>query len=663
MAVHTGVKLFSMKNFSEKYFPWILLVLITVTLVILTLTSEGYTGGADNINHYFLSRFAWKYPLHFFDPWGRPVYTILSFPFAQLGFMSVKLLNVFFGMCTAYIAYLIAKRLDIRPSYLVMIFVVFTPLYCVMLPTALTEILFGLILILAVYLFFGGHFIASAIVLSFLPFTRSEGIIMFPIFFLAYLLKGKIKPIPFLLTGFVVLSLTGSYVYKDLFWIINNPAYPIHHPIYKDKGPLLHFYNNLYFIFGTVMKYLFLLGTLWLLFRLYMTKWSFRTDVFFAILLIWVPFAGYFVTHSFLYWKALGGSIGLVRVIAAVLPLAAIIALMGFQWIIQLFFKHKWQQVSLVLIISILVIIGCFRIYPFPVKLSPEEELIRKATGWVKAEGLGHGKIIFNDLNVPFNMDLDPNDGAVCAQKWFVDHKDPAPDMPDSAVFIWDSHFGPNECQVPLDSLMLNPHYKLINRFLPGGDLKTLGGYNYEVNVFLRLPQGETSDNTAQLELLKQAEEKNMQVLYSKTLDFEDAGKGADSVHCTRKTAYSGTFSYVVGNNEEFTPGFHIQSAALQGKKEGLQVRVSVAVFTENSFGDNPADLVISLENNKGSYQYASYPLDKEAPLAGQWNNVSVSVFIPEIKADGDLFKIYIWHRGKQPFMMDLMKADVLVRK
>jgi len=120
-----------MKTFTDKYLQWILLGLISCTMVILTIISEGYFGGADNINHYFISHYSFQYHLLFFDSWGRPSYTILSSPFAQFGFLSVKLLNVFFGMCTAFFAFLIAKRLDIKPSYLVIIFVVFTPIYCV----------------------------------------------------------------------------------------------------------------------------------------------------------------------------------------------------------------------------------------------------------------------------------------------------------------------------------------------------------------------------------------------------------------------------------------------------------------------------------------------------------------------------------------------------
>jgi hypothetical protein len=392
-------------------------------------------------------------------------------------------------------------------------------------------------------------------------------------------------------------------------------------------------------------------------------KWSFKTDTFFAILLILVPFVGYFIFHSLLFWKALGGSLGLIRVIAAVLPLAAVVALMGYQWIIQIFFKQPWQQVGFMIITSIAVIMACFNIYPFPVRLSPEESLVKKATNWVKTAGLSHKMIIFNDLNVPFYLGLDPYNGAECVQKWFVHHQDPSPGMPDSSVFIWDAHFGPNECQVPLDSLMKNPHYQLLTRFLPPGDFRTLGGYNYEVYVFMRLPQGITSDNAIKLELLKKEEENKFNIIYSKKLDFEDAGTNQDSVNFTKKTAFSGSMAYRVGANTEFSPGIEISCASLPGKKEDIRVRVSLAVFPEVPFKENLTSLVVSLENSEESYQYSSFPLAEKAPSVQQWNPMNVMVALPEIRSPGDKIKIYLWHQGKQAFLMDDLKADVLVEK
>jgi hypothetical protein len=652
-----------MKTFTDKYLPWILLALLSCVMVILALASEGFTGGADNINHYFLARYAFQHPLFFFDPWGRPLYTILSSPFAQLGFTGAKLLNVFFGMCTAWFAFRIAKKLDLRPPYLVMIFVVFTPMYCIMLPTTLTEILFGLMLVLTVFFFLRENYIVAAIILSFIPFARYEGVMMLPIFLLAFLLKGKFKPIPFLLTGFVFFSLAGGYFYKDLLWIFHHPPYPVHHEIYKEHGPLLHFARSYNFLFGKPLLLLFLLGSLWLALQWRKSKFSFRSDVFFIILVILVPFVGYFAAHSFLYWKALGGSLGLIRVIAAVCPLASLVSLMGYQWFAETFIKQRLQPVIAVVIISVIVIVACFRIYPFPIPLSPEETTVKAATTWVKKAGLSHKKIIFTDLNVPFDMGLDPNNGAVCSQKWFIGHRDPSPDAPDSSVFIWDAHFGPNESQVPLDSLMQNPHYKLINRFAPQEKTKTLGGYEYAVYVFLRLPELDSYDPAYKRSLLEEAEKNNLDLLFIKEMNFEDRRISQDSLNYSGDKVVSGSSSYLVPGNMEFSPGFTLNGSSFPLKKGGIRAEISVMVFPEVSFTENNAYLVVSIENSTKAYFYSSFQLDEKAPETGRWNKVSVTVSLPEIQSAGDRLKIYIWHKGKQPFRMDDLRAGFLVRK
>ena len=316
------------------------------------------------------------------------------------------------------------------------------------------------------------------------------------------------------------------------------------------------------------------------------------------------------------------------------------------------------------IITSIVVIMASFKIYPFPVRLSPEESMVKDATNWVKAAGLSNKKIIFNDLNVPFYMGMDPYNGAVCAPKWFVNHRDPSPNaIPDSAVFIWDSHFGPNECQVPLDSLMMNPHYQLINRFLPAGELKTLGGYDYEVYVFLRLPVGMTADNQAQLDLLKKAAENNLRIFSSKKLDFEEGGTVKDTLHYTNKTAFSGSWAYKVGPNKEFSPGPGYDCSSLPANKDGLSIRVEVAVFTEVSFRENPTSLIISVEHAKESYYYSKFSMEEKAPAVGEWNLVDVIVSLPEFKSSRDKIKIYLWHEGKKEFLMDAMKVDILVKK
>ena len=202
-----------------------ILALVFVLLLVLSFFSQGYYGGTDNINHYFLSRYSWTYPNLFLNPWGRPLYTILSSPFAQFGFQGIKVFNVILGTLSAWLLMKTARELKVKPSWLAIIILCFTPLYMIMLFTAMTEIVFSFVFICSLYLFFSKRFIAAAIVISFLPFARSEGYFMIPVIFLGLVLRREWKAIPFLGLGFVVFSLLGAYQFKDLLWVIrNNPC-------------------------------------------------------------------------------------------------------------------------------------------------------------------------------------------------------------------------------------------------------------------------------------------------------------------------------------------------------------------------------------------------------------------------------------------------------
>ncbi|MCX6252158.1 MAG: hypothetical protein NTX61_15595 [Bacteroidetes bacterium] len=650
-----------MKSFFEKYLYLIILSLCFLFLVIMSLLSEGYYGGADNINHYFIARFAFHYPHLFMNSWGRPLYTILSSPFACLGFAWMKLFNVLLGVLTAFFSYQIAKKLDIRPAWLTIILVIFTPLYCVMLPTGLTEILFGFVLILSIYLFFDEKYIFSAIVISFIPFARTEGIVIIPILFFAYLARKKFIAIPFLLTGFVVFSIIGSFFYKDLLWIINNPAYPIHHPIYKQGGPLLHFVRNSTFIFGSPVKILFILGTFSLIYRFFRTGKTGKIRILFETWLIFVPFLVYFTAHSYLYWKTLGGSIGLVRVMAGVLPLAAILASRGVQLIDEGILRiNRLKSVFHMVLIPIVLYAG-FQLYTLPVKLGPEESVVKNTTKWVKDQGLTKKPVFFTDLNVPFFLDMDVYNTAKCDQIWFA--KD-IKTIPDSCIFIWDAHFGPNESQTPLDSLMLNPHLRLIGLFEPESEIITFGGYNYEVYVFRNFSGIQIQDNRMirdSLLMMKDESFSNEKSLVN--CDFEMGCPGMDAGKILSDTAHSGNHSYRMAFNDEFGGTVTTKYREISARNDAFRVRATFFIYPLVPFSINKTDVVISLEDKKSAYSYHGFPLEKMDLKVNQWNAVSLRVNLPEVHSADDVVKFYFWHQGKKEFLIDDLRVEVLLKK
>jgi hypothetical protein len=90
--------------------PYILLF-TGIALAGIQLLSTGVNGETDSITHYQIARHAFKYPQLFFDHWGKPLFTLLSAPFAQLGYIGSVVFNLLCGLWSSWFAYLISKRL------------------------------------------------------------------------------------------------------------------------------------------------------------------------------------------------------------------------------------------------------------------------------------------------------------------------------------------------------------------------------------------------------------------------------------------------------------------------------------------------------------------------------------------------------------------------
>ncbi|MGB4079391.1 MAG: hypothetical protein WBK43_12820, partial [Prolixibacteraceae bacterium] len=112
-------------------------------------SAYGY-GGADNIGHYQIARYAFKYPELFLDLWGKPVLTTLMAPFALFGFAGARFFNVLAALVTLWLTARISDRLYPGSGLFAAIILAFTPVFFHLVPSCLTEILFACVLAAAV---------------------------------------------------------------------------------------------------------------------------------------------------------------------------------------------------------------------------------------------------------------------------------------------------------------------------------------------------------------------------------------------------------------------------------------------------------------------------------------------------------------------------------
>lgn len=472
---------------TERRIAVVLILASFILLAVITWLSDGIYTGADNINHYHIAHFAWKYPHLLLDHWGKPLFTLLSSPFAYFGFFGARMFNILAGLTTAWLAYLTLSRLGYRNAYLVIIFVVFAPMYFMIQMTSLTEILFSLVLMLSVYLYFTNRFLLSAIILSFLPLARTEGIIILPVFALAFLLQRRWRAVPLLATGVLVYSFAGMSYYHDFLWLIHQNPYAADSDLYG-SGSLLHFAEDTKFIQGLPLAFLMLAGILALGWQVVRSQSTGRQKALKIFWIIFVPYALYFIFHSVLWWKGLGGSLGLTRVIAAVLPLACMISFIGYNAVSELLSFNRLARISFMLAIVFTVILTTFKVNTVPVEVKGSEKLIKEATAWVKTENKIGKVIYYYDPVACFFLGLDPYDASKSRMLLF-DGGLRMQSLADSSLLIWDAHFGPNEGRVPPDTVLNQPQLKLLKIFRPDIPFNDLGGFNYEVYVFRRFPE------------------------------------------------------------------------------------------------------------------------------------------------------------------------------
>lgn len=565
--------------------------------------------------------------------------------------------NILAGLTTAWLAFLIISRLGYRNAYLVIIFVVFAPLYFMMQMTSLTEILFSLVLVLSVYLYLTDRFLLSAIVLSFLPLARTEGIIILPIFALAYLLLSKWWAIPLLATGFIVYSFAGMSYYHDFLWLIHQNPYPIASDIYG-SGSLLHFAEDTKFISGLPLVFLMLTGVLVLGWQAVKSSLEDRRKALSIFWIIFVPYAVYFIFHSILWWKGLGGSLGLTRVIAAVLPLACMISFIGYNAVSKLLSFSRVAEIIFMLAVVFIIIRTTFAVNNVPVKITGSDKVLKETADWVKMENKNGKFIYYYDCVECFFLGLDPYDETKSRIAPFGDN------LADSSLLIWDAHFGPNEGTTPLNTLLNQSHLKLLKVFRPDQPFTVLGGYNYEVYVFRHLPANSAAVNNQSI-LSEMADDNDVQNDFRTLADmnFESPITRQDQQNLTQEAAHSGKSSYRLGSSEEYGPGASAIFSAMNPESTfPMRIEASVYVYTKQKPVTNQVSLVISCENHGKPYVYQTSDLGTNM-AAGSWTKLTTWINMQESKSPNDNIKVYLWHRGKDELFVDDLKAEVIVKK
>lgn len=432
--------------------------------ILIAFLMDGTGDSGDSIEHYLISRFAFLHPELFLHHWGKPVFTFLSSPFSQFGFTGIKIFNCIVAAVTGYFTIQTASRMRMPLPSISIFFLFFAPVYFKYIFSGMTEHLLGLALILSVFLMMKKKITLSVLIVSFMPFMRSEGLVLMGVFALYLLVKKCYRYLPLLLTGHVIYSIVGYFYYHDLLWVFDRIPY-LNLDSWYGAGHWPDFIFKLYYVVGLPLFGMLILGLVWMVINLFQKK-NIQYPLFFheELILIYGSFLAFFMAHTMFWALGIFNSMGLGRVLNSVIPLTALIGLRGLTWISNT--RIRW--LNSVLFYGILLFIAAFPFLGNPASLkwekdlglSSDQKLINEVISELK-EGSSRKLYLYSHPYIGMQLGIDPYDpsqrGKISALK------DPE-DLPLHTVIIWDSWFSLVEEGYTLENLLTKEFLVMVSQ-------------------------------------------------------------------------------------------------------------------------------------------------------------------------------------------------------
>lgn len=431
------------------------LAVIAILLLIVCLIFEGTGGGGDSVFHFQYAKFAWQHPENFFNHWAKPLYTIFAFPFAQFGFIGIKVFNVLMSLVSTYFTFKILQHFKTTNAQFIAIVLYSITLFVNVTISGLTEPFSAALLMVSIYFLVKNKTILGLFIISFLPFIRSEGLIILGVIFIYLIAAKKLKWSPWLISGHVVMSIIGSFYYHDLLWVFNKIPYAHMSSVYG-IGTWTHFIEQLYFQMGLIEYVLFFVGCLAMVIALIKLKGK-MPFVNEKLWLIYGCFFAFFIAHTSFWALGIFNSMGLSRVFVSVIPLMAIIALDGLNFIENyIVFINNKLAIGVKYILIILIIVFPFLKTPAAYKIPDDFELdasqvlIKNSVVPYLNAHKPNKTIVIADISVPLFKNLDPFDKSKV--KMIYDIKD-FNSMDSNTLLVWDTWLSVMEFGLTLEKL------------------------------------------------------------------------------------------------------------------------------------------------------------------------------------------------------------------
>lgn len=425
--------------------------------------STGIYDANDGLAHFVIAHYAPKHPELFLDHWGKPLFSTLASPFTAFGIKGVVVFNVLLYLFTSLLIIDILSKIKVRFTWAAPLLLAAMPVYFQVVMSGLTEVLFGTLVVAGLWAYVRNKFILSALLVSWLPFARSEAYFLVPLFAVFYLYRKQWWAVLLLGVAPLIMSTIGYFLLGDFWWMINNNPYTGARDIYGN-GSLPHFVLHLNNIAGLGISALWILS-FFTLYRAAKGHKTMRNQVFLfaqmGILLI-------LIAHSIFWAFGLFGSLGLLRVMATVAPLLVLAVLIALEKLACKMVRGNLLQ-PVAFAVGVLTVGALFAFQDVVKRPDSQESTIQNLAAWYeKSPYAGNPNVWYMHPAIGYYLHIDNFEPLDSRQFWYLNPVIPSNSIREGGLIVWDNARGPSEGRTSLEKLQADPHLVEIKKFSYG---------------------------------------------------------------------------------------------------------------------------------------------------------------------------------------------------
>ena len=417
----------------------------------------------DEISHYLIARYSWKYPQLLLSTWGRPAFTILYAPVALLGFPAVRLFSAALAAVVCLLSAWVARRYGVRRYWLAAVFTGLQPEFFRLAFSSLTELTFALLLAAALLAWRTRRWGWMAAAVGWMPLARYESLPLVLVFALLAVRAGRPR----------VLWLMGAPIaMQNAFHAIETQSlaallFPLDQAIGLGAsdwtpdygtGPISHYFTLLPGAWGWIVLALAVAGSM----RMHLNLLHASAVLVTALLVI-----------LYRYFPAAGVA-GYARHLVMVAPALGVLAARGADACLAPVRRESWAT-ALAAALALAVAGEAMRIVrPFP--LSPERRAVAEAAAWWRDGPYSTRLVLGSHPAWVLEAGIDRYDPTIYRRMTRASIET----APAGSVVFWDSHFSHRlRWQTP-KAVLEDPSFRL---------LRSWSGPPFEIHAFEKVAE------------------------------------------------------------------------------------------------------------------------------------------------------------------------------